>query len=140
MGASDALSEPQPHSSALPPLVKVIEEYLSKKNSRAPSPVVDGNSKKWYAVPPDLTCFDHDVLRIFIGMFRKHIPCTFPVFARAETLRHDRPEYMLAMAAVGALFCTVSGSQSMARLMYNNARRLHLSRVVSFVSLLQSFS
>lgn len=83
----------------------------------------------WYSAPPNLEDHDNDVVNVFLNLFHKHIPETFPLFDEAAVSQKRRAEYCLAMAATGGLFCSVPGSFEVARSMYNDARRLLLAYV-----------
>jgi hypothetical protein len=66
---------------------------------------------------------------VFLRLFQRHIPPTFPIFERSSSMHKHPPSYVLAAAAVGGLFCAVAGSAEVARSMYNDARRLNLAAV-----------
>lgn len=85
----------------------------------------------WYSAPPDLGHHNKDVLTVFHKVFRRHIPKTFSLFedTTAATNSTNQPAYMIAMAALGGLFCTTPGSAEVAKSMYNDARRMLLSSV-----------
>jgi hypothetical protein len=83
----------------------------------------------WYSAVPNLTHYRPEIKEVFLRLFQRHIPATFPIFERPNC-QHKRPaSYILAMAAVGGLFCSVPGSAEVARSMYNDARRLSLATV-----------
>ncbi|KAH8799730.1 hypothetical protein F5884DRAFT_115759 [Xylogone sp. PMI_703] len=112
--------------SSMQDLTATMQEYFDQK-SRAPSPSLNKASKMWYSSPPNLYNHDKDILKVFLRIFRRHIPETFSLFKDSTVGRKTRAEYTLAMAATGGLFCTVPGSAEVARSMYNDARRLLLA-------------
>lgn len=109
-------------------LTASMQEYFDRK-SRAPSPSLNKASKMWYSTPPNLIDHNKDILRVFLGIFRRHIPQTFSLFKDNTSGRQNRAAYILAMAATGGLFCTVPGSAQVAKSLYNDARRLLLAHV-----------
>ena len=86
----------------------------------------------WYSAPPDGDSYHNDIIKIFLGLFQKHIPETFGILREdlTDPQRHTT-QYILAMAAVGGLYCTVTGSSDVAKSMYNDARRLQFASVGS---------
>ncbi|KIV92371.1 hypothetical protein, variant 2 [Exophiala mesophila] len=113
-------------SSSMQDLTASMQEYFDRK-SRAPSPSLNKASRMWYSTPPNLVDHNKDVLRVFLGIFRRHIPETFSLFKDNTSGRQNRAAYILAMAAMGGLFCTVPGSAQVAKSLYNDARRLLLA-------------
>lgn len=108
-----------------------MQEYFDQK-SRAPSPTRNKSNLMWYSAPPNLQDYDEDVFNVFINLFHKHIPETFPLFNEIganQRVKDLHPEHCLAMAATGALFCSVPGSFDVAKSMYNDARRILLAKV-----------
>ncbi|KAK4944569.1 hypothetical protein LTR10_016003 [Elasticomyces elasticus] len=116
-------------SSPLESLTTTMQEYFDRK-SRASSPSLNKANKMWYSTPPNINDHNKDIIRIFEKIFRRNIPRTFSLFeATSTTGCKHRPAYILAMTAVGGLFCTVPGSAEVAKSMYNDARRLLLTSV-----------
>jgi hypothetical protein len=103
-----------------------MQDYFDRK-SRAPSPSLNKVSRMWYSAPPDLTNHNKDIVKIFLSLFRKHIPSTFPLFTDTVRSQKNQVAYTLAMAATGGMFCKVAGSTAVAKSMYNDARRLLLA-------------
>ncbi|KAK3648773.1 hypothetical protein LTR56_007213 [Elasticomyces elasticus] len=96
-------------------------------SSRPSSPSRNRARKMWYSALPNLTNYKQEVKEVFLRLFQRHIPATFTIFERSNC-QHKRPaSYILIMAAVGGLFCSVPGSAEVARSMYNDARRLSLA-------------
>lgn len=115
-------------SSPLQNLTATMQDYFDRK-SRAPSPSLNKVGKMWYSAPPNLADHNKDIVRIFLNLFRKHIPQTIPLFGSTTFGRNGRAAYTLAMAATGGMFCAVPGSTAVAKSMYNDARRLLLASV-----------
>jgi hypothetical protein len=80
---------------------------------------------------PNLEAHDKVVVKGFLNLFQNHIPETFSLFDESTINSNNkaRPEYILAMAATGGLFCSVPGSAQITKSMYNDARRLTLASV-----------
>lgn len=108
-----------------------MQSYFEDK-SRPPSPSLNKASKLWYSRPPNFEDLDKDILAIFLGLFRRHIPGTFTLFEDISTdFNATSVECVLAMAALGGTFCSVHGSAEISRSIYNDARRLLLASVCS---------
>lgn len=110
-----------------------MQEYFDRK-SRAPSPSLSKANKMWYSAPPNLEDHNKDIVKIFLGKFRMHLPQTLSIFKESTVGLTNRVEYTLAMAATGGLFCTVPGSAEVAKSMYNDARRILLASVCTYVT------
>ncbi|KAH8696269.1 hypothetical protein BGW36DRAFT_408196 [Talaromyces proteolyticus] len=107
-------------------LTATMQEYFDRK-SRAPSPSLNKASKMWYSAPPNMDDHNKDIVMVFLSIFQRHIPETFPLFKESTLGRQNLAAFTLAMAATGGLFCTVPGSAEVAKAMYNDARRLLLA-------------
>ncbi|KAK6429097.1 hypothetical protein LTR95_014759, partial [Oleoguttula sp. CCFEE 5521] len=106
-----------------------MQGYFDAK-SRPSSPSRDRGAKMWYSKPADLASHSPDILKIFMGLFRRHIPQTFTIFADdANRPTKHSSSYILAMGAVGGLYSIVPGSGDFAQAMHNDARRLSLAEV-----------
>ena len=82
--------------------------------------------RSWYSAPPRLQVYDEEIVNVFLNVARLHLSSTFPVFSNFEARFSTREELCLAMAAVGALFCNMQGSYKVAKVLYNDARKMHL--------------
>lgn len=110
-------------------LTTMVQDYFDRK-SRDPSPASNKANKMWYSAQPNLQNHNREILQIFLGIFRKHIPRTFRLFQdTSQTALRNPAYYTLAMAATGGLFCSVPGSAEVAKTMFNDARRLLLAAV-----------
>lgn len=106
----------------------VAESFDSR--SQQVSPSRNTRRKMWYATPPNLRSHDSDTVKIFLELFKRHVPQVFDLYREVVPgmLKHS-VKYVFAMAAVGGLFSVVSGSIDVANVMYNDARRLLLAEV-----------
>lgn len=113
-----------PHDLALEhPLVKIWQNDFESNALQGVTP----SGRMWYSGRPNSSVYPPEILRVFLGLFRKHIPSTFALFAQPET--HFASYYTLAAAALGGLFSSVSGSRLVANSLYNDARRLLAEQV-----------
>jgi hypothetical protein len=106
----------------------LMQEYFSQK-SRAPSPSPNKAASMWYSAPACLLDHDLEIVNIFLNIFARNIPSYFTLFQDLSVTSDTRPEYTLAAAAVGGLYCTIAGSFELSKSMYNDSRRLLLSLV-----------
>ncbi|KAF9762332.1 hypothetical protein IL306_003452 [Fusarium sp. DS 682] len=112
-------------------LTSYMADYFSSR-SRQVSPSRNTRRKMWYATPPNLRSHDSDTVRIFVELFKRHVPQVFDLYREAapEIMKHS-VKYTFAMAAVGGLFSVVPGSIDVANAIYNDARRLLLAEAVT---------
>jgi hypothetical protein len=97
-------------------------------HSRASSPRPLEEQPKWLLEPPSRK-HDTEIVNAFLNLFAVHVASTFTTFQGFQ-IREDTPaSLVLAMAAVGGLFCKIDGSFRIARAMHNDARRIMLTRV-----------
>ncbi|KAJ4154904.1 hypothetical protein LMH87_000175 [Akanthomyces muscarius] len=114
-----------PSSSNLTPLVK---DYFLRK-ARISTLTLDQPECMWYSSQPPRTSPDEFTTNIFLNIFRRHIPPTFALFEELDPSGAANSSYCMAMAAVGGLFCSTQGSYNVARSLYNDSRRILLTRV-----------
>jgi hypothetical protein len=107
----------------------ILQEYFDRKSRKSSPSAPDKASVMWYSAPPNLDDHDKDVLNVFVNLFHKHVSATFTLFKKIRATPGTRPEFRLAMAATGGLFCVVSGSAEVAKSMFNDSRRLLLASV-----------
>lgn len=62
---------------------------------------------------------------MLLNIARRHVGTTFKIFLNYEAGRNTSRELCLAMAAIGALFLGVDCGITVAKSLYNDARRLH---------------
>lgn len=97
-----------------------LAEHL--ENTRSSSPILDYETLKWLRRPLLPNHYDQEVLNILQNVFLKHVAPFFTSYLNYRVGQHTRPEQILAMSAVGALFCQAKDSFKMARALYNDAR------------------
>lgn len=114
--------------SSMQNLTASMQKYFDRK-SRAHSPSPNRSNKTWNSSPPNLNVHDKDIMRVFLKIFRKHIPKTFSLFKNTTPAQNGQATLTLAMAATGGLFCSVLGSAEVAKSLYRDARRLLLAQV-----------
>src|ERR1700753_424721 len=85
----------------------ILQEYFDRKSRKSSPSAPDKASVMWYSAPPNLDDHDKDVLNVFVNLFHKHVSATFTLFKKIRVTSGTRPEFRLAMAATGGLFCSV---------------------------------
>lgn len=80
---------------------------------------------------PNIQPHDKDIIGFFLHKFICHVAPMLPIFQDAEHEPSQPPELLLAIAAVGGLFCPIEGSFRISLAMHTDARRLALSRALS---------
>lgn len=83
----------------------------------------------WHANQTNLSDHDPDILNVFLNIFRRNVSCTLPLFQDISTDLSIRADVILAMAAVGGLYCHIRGSFELSKAMYNDSRRRLLAAV-----------
>ena len=120
---SNETLEPNPIRNA----VELMQTHF-QRYSRAPSPAAEAR-EMWFSGQPRLQIYDADIVNVFLNLGRRHIGSTFPLFTGFEAHSSMREELCLSMAAVGGLFCEVTGSTNIAKALYNDSRRMLLENV-----------
>lgn len=110
--------------------INIMQEH-SKLRSRASSPTVHEAKRTWYSAPPQLQIYDKEVINVLLNVARRHLSTTFGIYADFEAGESTAHELCLAMAALGGLFSSVDGSVTMAKSLYNDARRIHFEKTNS---------
>ena len=87
----------------------IMKEHFQQRSGRS-SPFREESKQLWYSAPPHLQIYDEEVVNVFLNLGRTHLSSTFPIFSDFDAKVGTKEELCLAMAAVGALFCTVKGS------------------------------
>ncbi|TKA62152.1 hypothetical protein B0A55_10538 [Friedmanniomyces simplex] len=82
---------------------------------------------EWCSAAPDPSIYDLDILDIWIELAITRVGGTFPLFQSFRVDENTRDELYLAVAAVGGAFCDAENSFDLARVMFNDARRLALA-------------
>ncbi|CAM1509685.1 Fc.00g000200.m01.CDS01 [Cosmosporella sp. VM-42] len=105
--------------------VDMMKDQLQRR-SRASSPSREAQRWSWYSALPQLGVYDEEIINILLNVSKMHIASTFAIFADFEAGEETRVELCLAMAAVGGLYCTVPDSTKIAKMLFNDSRRLML--------------
>ncbi|KAM3471265.1 hypothetical protein MY5147_005943 [Beauveria neobassiana] len=106
----------------------MVRTYFLRK-AQVSSLALDRPNCMWYSKLPTSTVPDAYVVNVFLNIFRRHIPPTFSLFRDMNLSDSPTSSYYMAMAAVGGLFCSVRGSYDVARALYNDSRRILLTKV-----------
>ena len=109
-------------SDSAPAALSKLQEH--SRFSRASSPHSRQDATRWLLTSPSLQKFDRDIINCFLSNFMRHIAPTFTSFVGFKVDAGTTADKILAMAAVGGLFCTTNGSFSLARAMCSDARRM----------------
>lgn len=112
-------------ASALATLHDSCPNYSSKQRPTSSQQ----SDTQWLLTTPSLHNYDKDIINSFLSLFKTHIAETFSVFQHFRIMPYTPRELTLAIAAVGGLFCNVSGSFSMAKSMYNASQRNFIRQV-----------
>lgn len=105
-----------------------MQNYFDRKSAYLSLPVNKAEST-CYSAQPGLSNHDAEVINVFLNLFSRHVPKFFAAFSDLTITCETRPDYVLAAAAVGGLYCTTTGSFDFSRAMYNDSRRLLLASV-----------
>lgn len=108
--------------------VTLMKDHFQRK-SRAAAPSSGPTQYSWFSAPPQFKSYDNEVINAFLNNAKRHVATTFPVLAPFEATYSTAEEIVLAMAAVGAVFCNVAGSERVAKACYNDARRIAFAKV-----------
>ena len=124
-------------SCATPTYTHSVQDYFNRRALARPSqPLSNSVILEWHASPPSLSHHGVDVLNVFLNIFHRNIPHTFPLFDDISIEPGTRPDFVLAAAAVGGLYCRVKNSFEFSKAMFNDSRRsLFTSVSPPFVSL-----
>jgi len=107
--------------------LSILEEH--SRFSRSSSPQSRQEANRWLLTLPSMRKFDRQIINCFLSKFMKHIGPTFCSFTGFKIGESTTSEQILAMAAVGGVFCTTNGSFPVARAMCSDARRLLFAQV-----------
>lgn len=108
--------------------VNLMKDHFQRK-SRAAAPSSGPTQYSWFSAPPQLISYDNEIINAFLINAKRHLATMFPVLAPFEATHGTAEELVLAMAAVGAVFCNVAGSDRVAKACYNDARRIAFAKV-----------
>jgi hypothetical protein len=95
----------------------------------AASLVTSDSQHMWYSAPPRLQMYDKDMINVFLNLAKNHLASTFTFLLPFQAYPGVAEELVIAIAAVGALYCDVDGSHKLAKACYNDARRMVFAKV-----------
>lgn len=122
------ISDPSPVGSWSSQITSIVKDYLLRKVCLS-TLTPDRPEWMWFSSQPPRTSPDEFVTNVFLNIFRRHIPPVFSLFQEMDLSGPANSSYYMAMAAVGGLFCSTQGSYDVARSLYNDSRRILLTRV-----------
>ena len=122
LGPGHVLQQEAPHNPTLMNALARLEE-------NCPAAPTSHAVMRWLTSPPSLEHYNKSVVNTFLKYCLANVGTDFEIFQDFRVHLDTPPETTLAMAAVGGLFCKVSGSFSMARAMYNDAHRILATKV-----------
>lgn len=108
----------------------MVEDYKRSTTVNETS-ALNSHPQQWFSECPDLERYDASITNVFLNLAVKNLGPTFSCLENFTVTGATRPELYMAVAAVGGLFCQVSGSYSVAEAMFHDSRRLLLSAVSS---------
>ena len=111
-----------PTNPAAESALSILQKYYQQRSERS-SPRPEKDQRAWSQSSISPHVYDKDTINVLLNVFQQHLSSSFPIFANFTVDADTRQELYLAMAAVGALFCDVWGSHSIAKALYNDARR-----------------
>jgi hypothetical protein len=117
-----------PGSIAASPSAALRSMQRNRRFHSRPSSPRPLQEPKWLLDPPSRR-HDPEIVNVFLNLFMIHVACTFTTFQGFHINENTPASLILAMAAVGGLFCKIEGSFRIARAMHNDARRIMLTRV-----------
>lgn len=128
--AIQLLTDQTPASSSLQKYSLCMQEYFDRKpRASSPGPLPNKTATIWYSAPASLADHDLEIVNVFLTIFSRSVPRFFRLFHDPVFTLQTKPEFILAAAAVGGLYCTVEGSFNFTRAMHNDSRRLLLAYV-----------
>lgn len=105
-------------------------ELLKKEVPWRPRASLDAPDWSWHSARPQLHMYDDEMINALLKVAKTHLSSTFALFADFQATHVTRVELCLAMAAVGALYCTIPDSNRVAKMLYNDARRILLEQYI----------
>jgi hypothetical protein len=111
-----------------------LQEYSMPMDcSRSASPGAQAEHDKWIQGLGKIEKmrYDPEVLNVFLNLFRVHVVSTFRCFEKFAIISTTPLELCLAMAGVGALYCSTPGANKVAKSLYNSTRVKLLSKVLA---------
>ncbi|KAK4950245.1 hypothetical protein LTR10_011224 [Elasticomyces elasticus] len=134
-GSAGASGRATPAEDRIPPNAQQAMGIIRAWKATTQKLVQDGDSSceaflDWCSSAPDPYMYDLDVLDIWISIAVERIGPTFLVFNDFRVDESTGDTLYIAMAAVGGVYCAVENSFQLAKVMFNDARRLALAMFV----------
>ncbi|KAK0354262.1 hypothetical protein LTR91_003682 [Friedmanniomyces endolithicus] len=132
-GSGDLSGLVTPAETTVPPNAKqameVIMEWTTAQRTLQQYESLQDLHFDWCSAPPDPRMYDLDVLDIWVDIAVRCIGTLFPIFKEFQVDEATTDALYVAMAAVGGVYCHVENSFHLAKVMFNDARRLALALV-----------
>lgn len=132
-GFDDVVSQLVPQSDSPQPMadaVSMMKDHFQRKSLHA-AQSTGPTQYSWFSAPPQLMAYDNDVINVLLNVAKRHLAASFTILSPFEATQNSPEEVVIAMAAVGALFCSTEGSEKVAKACYNDARRITFAKVKS---------
>ena len=118
---------------------QLMQEYFDRRY-QALNPCPNKAAMMWYSAPACLRDHDLEIVNVFLNIFSRNMPSFFKLFRDLAITSQTRPDFILAAAAVGGLYCQINGSFEFSKAMYNDSRRLLLASVGNLIPVLRALS
>ncbi|KAJ9609571.1 hypothetical protein H2200_005898 [Cladophialophora chaetospira] len=131
-GFDDAVSSMFPSSGmseGMPNAIAMMREHFQPKSGAVNSFTSDSHHM-WYSDPPCLQMYDKDMVNVLLNIAKRQLDGTFALLIPFLTSADVEEELIMAISAVGALYCDVVGSDKIAKACYNDARRILLAKFI----------
>ncbi|KAK0287555.1 hypothetical protein LTR35_004030 [Friedmanniomyces endolithicus] len=143
-GSGDLSGLITPAETTIPPNAKlameVIMEWTTAQRTLQQQESLQDLPFDWCSTTPDPRMYDLDVLDIWVDIAVGCIGTMFPIFKEFQVDEGTTDALYVAMAAVGGVYCNVENSFHLAKVMFNDARRLALALSAQVVRHLVSAS
>ncbi|KAK1059816.1 hypothetical protein LTR12_006864 [Friedmanniomyces endolithicus] len=130
-GSGDLSGLVTPAESIVPPNAKrameIMMEWTTAQRTSQQQEGLQDLPFDWCSAIPDPRMYDLDVLEIWVDIAVRCIGTLFPVFKNFQVDEGTTDALYVAMAAVGGVYCNVENSFHLAKVMFNDARRLALA-------------
>lgn len=106
--------------------IDMMKEHFHRKSGSSSASFVNHS---WFSATPDLGRYDPQMVNILLRLARDNLAGIFRILDEFHAPRSAPGYFIIAMAAVGALYCDVEGCRTVAKACYNDARRIVLAAV-----------
>ena len=111
--------------------MSMMKEHFQRKSASVTTSINADVDHSWFSAPPRLDVYDPQMINILLNLAKTNLAGTFTIFEDFRALQSTAEDLIVAMAAVGALYCDVEGSHKVAKACYNDARRITLAAVTT---------